>query len=91
MENYIDIKERICANQTEDDWVVLNYDEPVLREFGEKEDLKPGVVFLSLIHILGVKEAVGDYKRKHRNTDQATITEDQVPAHYLSLIHICYR
>ena len=47
MENYIDIKERICANQTEDDWVVLNYDDPVLREFGEKEDLKPGVVFFS--------------------------------------------
>ena len=34
------------------------------------------------IRQLGVKEAVGDYKRKHRNTDQATITEDQVPAHY---------
>ena len=34
------------------------------------------------IRQLGVKEAVGDYKRKHRNTDQATITEDQVTAHY---------
>lgn len=34
------------------------------------------------IRQLGVKEAVGDYRRKHRNTDQATITEDQVTAHY---------
>lgn len=52
MENYIDIKERVCANQTEDDWIVLNYDDPVLREFGEKEDLKPGVVFFSSTHEL---------------------------------------
>lgn len=34
------------------------------------------------IRQLGLKEAVDDYKRKHRNTDQSTITEDQVPAHY---------
>ncbi|MDO5407571.1 MAG: UDP-N-acetylmuramoyl-L-alanine--D-glutamate ligase [Eubacteriales bacterium] len=47
MENYIEIKERVAVNQTEDDWVVLNYDDPVLREYGEKEDLKPKVCFFS--------------------------------------------
>lgn len=47
MENYIEIKERVTVNQTEDDCVVLNYDDPVLREFGEKEDLKPKVFYFS--------------------------------------------
>ena len=47
MENYIEIKERICANQTEQDWLVLNYDDPVLKEFGEKEGLKPQVLYFS--------------------------------------------
>ncbi len=47
MENYIEIKERVAANQTESDCLVLNYDDPVLREFGEGEDLKPKVIFFS--------------------------------------------
>ncbi len=47
MENYIEIKKRITANQTEEDWVILNYDDPVLKEFGEQEDLKPKVFFFS--------------------------------------------
>lgn len=47
MENYIEIKERVTVNQTEEDWVVLNYDDAVLREFGEQEDLKPRVFFFS--------------------------------------------
>ncbi|MDO4267311.1 MAG: UDP-N-acetylmuramoyl-L-alanine--D-glutamate ligase [Eubacteriales bacterium] len=47
MENYIEIKKRVCANQTEEDWVVLNYDDPALREFGESGDLKPKAVFFS--------------------------------------------
>lgn len=47
MENYIEIKERVAANQTEEDWLVLNYEDSVLREFGEKEDLKPHVFFFS--------------------------------------------
>lgn len=47
MENYIQIKEGITHNQTEEDTCVLNYDDAVLREFGEQEDLKPRVVFFS--------------------------------------------
>lgn len=47
MENYIAVKERVTENQTEEDWVVLNYDDPVLREFGESEGLKPKVFYFS--------------------------------------------
>lgn len=47
MENYIEVKKRIAENQTEEDCVVLNYDDPVLREFGESEELKPKVFFFS--------------------------------------------
>ena len=47
MENYIRIKEAITLNQTEKDAVVLNYDDPILREFGEREDLKPQVIWFS--------------------------------------------
>lgn len=37
MENYIEAKEKVCLNQTKDDVCVLNYEDEVLREFGEKE------------------------------------------------------
>ena len=47
MEYYIEVKERVAVNQTEDDCIVLNYDDKVLREFGEKKDLKPKVIFFS--------------------------------------------
>lgn len=52
MENYIEIKERVTVNQTEEDCVVLNYDDEVLREFGESEDLKPKVFFFSSTQVL---------------------------------------
>lgn len=47
MENYIEVKERIASNQTEHDWIVLNYDDEVLREFGESKELKPKVLYFS--------------------------------------------
>lgn len=47
MENYIRIKECITLNQTEKDAVVLNYDDPVLREFGQDPELKPRVIWFS--------------------------------------------
>ena len=43
MENYIRIKECVTLNQTKEDAVVLNYDDPVLREFGQNPELKPGL------------------------------------------------
>ncbi len=47
MERYIEIKESITANQTEEDTCVLNYDDEVLREFGQSKELKPKVIFFS--------------------------------------------
>ena len=49
MENYIAIKESITLNQTAKDICVLNYDDPVLREFGspENERRKSRVIFFS--------------------------------------------
>lgn len=47
MECYIQVKESITMNQTEDDVCVLNYDDPVLREFGKSEELLPKVVYFS--------------------------------------------
>ena len=44
MENYIQIKEGITLNQRKEDAVVLNYDDPILREFGENPELKPQVI-----------------------------------------------
>lgn len=35
MEEYIRVKELIAANQTKDDYCILNYEDPVLRAFGE--------------------------------------------------------
>lgn len=52
MENYIAIKESITKNQTEKDFCVLNYDDPVLNEFGHQEDLKPTVIWFSSSKIL---------------------------------------
>lgn len=47
MEVYIEVKERITENQTKDNWVILNYDDPILREFGGQKELNPRVFFFS--------------------------------------------
>ena len=52
MGNYIAVKKRVAANQTENDRIVLNYDDPALREFGESKDLKPKVIFFSATQTL---------------------------------------
>ena len=47
MEAYTQIKECITMNQTSEDTVVLNFDDPILKEFGKKEGLKPKAVWFS--------------------------------------------
>lgn len=49
MENYVAAKKSIAMNQTETDFCVLNYDDPVLRVFGspENERRRCRVVFFS--------------------------------------------
>lgn len=50
MENYIAAKEAIAANQTNADVCVLNYEDEVLRKFGEQT--KARVMFFSSKHVL---------------------------------------
>ncbi len=45
MEEYIRVKERICENQTHEDTIVLNYEDEILRGFGES--VCPKVVYFS--------------------------------------------
>ncbi len=47
MECYISVKENIAINQTEEDTCVLNFEDEVLREFGQSENLKAKTVFFS--------------------------------------------
>ena len=50
MEEYIRVKEQITRNQTEEDTCVLNYEDEVLRAFGEKA--VPHVVYFSSVRTL---------------------------------------
>ncbi len=47
MANYIKCKKAIAMNQTEDDYIVLNYMDTELRRFGKSKTLKPRVVWFS--------------------------------------------
>lgn len=51
MEEYIRVKEQIVRNQTSDDYCILNYEDEVLRAFGEK--VKPQVIYFSSLRTLG--------------------------------------
>lgn len=46
-ENYAQAKYDIAKNQTENDTIVLNYEDELLREFGQRTDLSPRVTFFS--------------------------------------------
>ena len=62
MEAYIEAKENIARNQTEDDYCVLNYEDEVLREFGEAQ-VKAQVLYFSSRHKLerGIYLEDGDH------------------------------
>lgn len=47
MENYIRCKEAITLNQTEEDYLILNYEDPALRRFGENGDIKAKIIWFS--------------------------------------------
>lgn len=47
MENYTRCKEAITMNQTEDDWLILNYDDKALRKFGRRKELKAKILWFS--------------------------------------------
>lgn len=85
MQNYIRCKEAITLNQTAEDYVVLNYNDPVLREFGEKKELAPKVVWFTS----GEKPKKGEYLYLEDDgifyNDQKTVTE-LVDIHELKLL-----
>ena len=65
LENYIAIKESITKNQDENDFCVLNYNDPVLREFGKTPRCK--VIFFSSSEERSVPaRRYDDNKRKRR-------------------------
>ncbi|MDO4265611.1 MAG: UDP-N-acetylmuramoyl-L-alanine--D-glutamate ligase [Eubacteriales bacterium] len=47
MENYIRCKEAITLNQTEEDYLILNYGDPALRRFGESGAVKAKIIWFS--------------------------------------------
>ena len=47
MEEYIRVKEEVARNQTMEDFCVLNYEDPVLRDFGEQIKDRVRVIFFS--------------------------------------------
>lgn len=47
MECYVHTKESITINQTQEDFCVLNYDDPILREFGHYDVVKPAIIWFS--------------------------------------------
>ncbi len=74
MENYIFLKSRIIRNATESEYVVLNYDDPVVRDFQDKT--KGCVEWFSL------KEKVnGAYLNEHAlyYKDEMIMREDEFP------------
>ncbi|MGN0155459.1 MAG: UDP-N-acetylmuramoyl-L-alanine--D-glutamate ligase [Lachnospiraceae bacterium] len=50
MENYASVKLDICRNQTEEDYLVLNYDDPITRKMAEDERVRAKVIFFSRLH-----------------------------------------
>lgn len=52
MAEYIRVKERIAENQNGDDFLILNYEDPVLREFGESVKGRVQVKYFSSKRVL---------------------------------------
>ena len=52
MENYASVKLDICRNQTEEDYLILNYDDEITRKMAEDKRVKAKVIFFSRLHSL---------------------------------------
>ncbi|MCM1497969.1 MAG: UDP-N-acetylmuramoyl-L-alanine--D-glutamate ligase [Clostridium sp.] len=52
MENYASVKLDVCKNQSEEDYLVLNYDDALTRAMADDERVKAKVVFFSRLHQL---------------------------------------
>ncbi|MFW6678203.1 UDP-N-acetylmuramoyl-L-alanine--D-glutamate ligase [Lacrimispora sp. AGF001] len=78
MECYIKVKESITVNQTEKDCCVLNYDDLVLREFGES--MKPRAIYFSSRNSLDEGYCIdGDVIiRNHRGNRQEIVNINEL-------------
>ncbi|MFQ5771672.1 MAG: UDP-N-acetylmuramoyl-L-alanine--D-glutamate ligase, partial [bacterium] len=70
MENYVSIKKKIFANQTAEDYTVLNVNHPIVREFAQETKAKPiffssnqNRIFRSVARNLLVENFVGVFTR----------------------------
>lgn len=52
MENYASVKLDICRNQKEEDYLVLNYDDPITKDMGKDKRIKAQIVYFSRLHSL---------------------------------------
>ncbi|MCR5507571.1 MAG: UDP-N-acetylmuramoyl-L-alanine--D-glutamate ligase [Lachnospiraceae bacterium] len=80
LDKYIEVKEAICVNQTSSDHVILNYEDPVLREFASATPVS--VVFFSSARELkdgyyykddAIFKAVGGVSEHLINADEMSI------------------
>ncbi|MDO4616319.1 MAG: UDP-N-acetylmuramoyl-L-alanine--D-glutamate ligase [Lachnospiraceae bacterium] len=83
MEEYIRVKELITENQTERDFCVLNYEDPVLREFGSSVRAK--VIYFSSRRALdeGIYYQAGEIRIADAGKDQLLVKTDDL--HLLGL------
>ena len=81
MENYIEIKEDIAINQTKDDYCVLNYDDEVLRQFGQERCKATPIWFSSTYELeegFFLKDGYIIYRNKGRNNKIVATDELQI-------------
>ena len=80
LENYIAIKKDITMNQTKDDYVVLNYEDDVLREFGTGDECPATAVFFSSKRKLaeGIYLDNGEIVRAHEGRIVSIIAIDDL-------------
>ena len=52
MDNYASIKLDVCKNQTEKDYLILNYDDEITRKMAEDKRIRAKVVYFSRLHNL---------------------------------------
>ncbi len=57
MQNYIDSKFRIIQNQTTSDWVILDFDDPILQKEVENRNITPKIAWFSY----GTEQEQGGY------------------------------
>jgi UDP-N-acetylmuramoylalanine--D-glutamate ligase len=74
MQNYVNSKFRILQNQTENDWFIYNYDDPIIQAEIAKKSIKPKLAPFSL----NTEMKVGGYVSKQQLTininDQFTMS-----------------